>query len=278
MRNLLLPLVPAALLLIVAPAAATDVKVDLLSVTEVRHADLVNQDEEDAGMSFSQYEPGLKLKLELVGAAAGTATHYGKIELKTAEDDRGDALKLQASRFMRDPSKGFVQIDRSHMFFGREEESKGKLEVELNLELPQRSARELALIKGTVTLRTVSQADVLIDKVRSKEGQEIDHQLFKAAGITLKVVRPSGTQAAHAARSLTVEVQGKVDAVLELELLDAAGKDLGGGSFSFGTDTSRTFQLRSDAAMPADAKLKVSVATGWKDVGVPFQFKDIELP
>ena len=66
----------AAVLFLVAPVFAQDVTVRALSITEVRHADLSGKTPDPFMASMNQ--PGLRVRLELTGKAAGRATHFGE--------------------------------------------------------------------------------------------------------------------------------------------------------------------------------------------------------
>jgi hypothetical protein len=267
-------------LCVVGSAWADEVKVQPVSISESRQLKLKTEEKKDAGFSFSTNEPELTLQIELVGPAAGAATHWGKLKIKTARVDHGDALELRPAGY-HDPSEDFVQIDRNMMFFGQDTPSADQLLLDLKFNCPPRAATKLSLLEGQLALRVGKRKTVLVDGLRAKEGQAVEDQILKAAGVSLRLTKPAseGFMAPdEPTKSITFKLAGVLDAVLEVDVVDAGGKSIKAGHMSSGSDTEMSYVVQSEDTLPADAKLKLTVITDRRDVEVPFRLENIPLP
>ncbi len=207
--------------------ASDDVSVALYKITEVRETKLIKDDGESMTFSFSGAKPGLTLTLELSGTVAASASHYGHIKLDSAKDDQGTAVELRTGGFsMNDPVKEFVRIDRSQMFFGRDEEArKDRLEIEIPLELPARKAERLAVVEGTLKLRGGETKDVLLANVRGKPGTVLENKLLEESGLKVRIAKAGdGMQPDDPAKAVSIDVKGKLGALLKVELVRRGGR------------------------------------------------------
>ena len=133
--------------------------------------------------------PHLAVTLDIAGRPAAQAIKYGHLKITKAEDDQGKSLKaITVSDLARDPAEGFIEIDRHAMFFWEQDKPTDKLRIELNLENAGRSAKVLKTLEGTFKLRIAAERkEVVIDAILTKQGQAIEHEALKAAGLTLTV-------------------------------------------------------------------------------------------
>ncbi|MBU0639867.1 MAG: hypothetical protein KKB50_13445 [Planctomycetes bacterium] len=285
--TLIIPIAIASALL-AGPGQAADsagVDVRLLSITEVRHVVLEKPAQGEEAISFTfgdSPEPGLVLELELIGVVAGQATHYGHVTVKSAEDDTGHKLNPLKPRFsMNDAGSTFLKIDREHMYFGQGQVPQDRIKFDVKLELPNRAAKKLAMAAGSVKLRTGKRQDVLIAGPRQKIGTPLKDKALAAAGLKVEIVepQPDGFLAPQdLSKAVVFRVSGKLETLLDASVVDAQGKELSSGSMSSTAGDAKTYVLEADESLPDDARLKLVVLLGQKDVEVPFKLADVPLP
>ncbi len=253
-------------------APADDVQVRLIELTEVRQVTYDQPQNDQQVVVTSNCVPGLTLEIELVGAPAGTATEYGLLKLDRAVDDQGRALRFRSAGFVNDPREDFEPINREMMFFGRKEEGRDKLLLNLNLELPPRDAKQIRELTGQLTLRTVTTQAVLIDNVRNMTGQAVTNDRLKTAGVTVTVLD------SHNPNSIKIEVRGQTEAIAGVSLVDNKGTRLNESSWSMGSGDRVVHELHGGKTLPATTKLQLDLVTNRNDVPVRFSFQNLDLP
>ena len=164
------------------------------------------------------------------------------------------------------------------MFFWQRDKPTDKLRIELNLENAGRSAKVLKTLEGTFKLRIAAERkEVVIDAVLSKQGQEIENEVLKAAGlkVTIASVDPK-------TKRITLETTGAQDSLLNMTLESADGKAIDAAQFSTPTPESDGAKMSRGlnpwAAVPPDARLRLTIGTGLSSVDVPFSFTGVALP
>ena len=255
-------------------ALAADVVVKVMEVTEIRQEKLIKPDD-DMFMS-GQCEPGLTLKLELSGAAAGQATHWGMVSLKEATDDSGKKLTVRTDTF-DNLTEEYSEINREMMFFGREEAGKDKLELELPLTLPARKAGALKAVTGELKLRVGKPAEVLVKDPQSLAGKELDDATLAKADLKIKVLGKDqfGTDAGSA---VFLQVGGTRDALLDCALLDGSGEELMVGVMTMGGTNHDSVTIDASDKLPKGVVLRLTVAEGLTEQSVKLELRDVPLP
>ncbi len=261
---------------------ATDGKtsVTLVEIREVRVKNLgPSQAKPRVGIRDPARVPHLAVTIEITGPHAAQAIKYGHIKIAKAEDDQGKSLKLlTVSDLARDPAEGYVEIDRHAMFFWERDEPKDKLRIELNLDNAGRSAKTLKTLEGTLKLRIAAERkEVVIDTILSKQGQEIENEVLKAAGLKVTIASVDSKT-----KSITLETTGVQDSLLNMTLETADGKVIDAAQYSTPTPESDGAKMSRGldpwAAVPPDARLRLTIGTGLRSVDVPFSFTDVALP
>lgn len=142
---------------------------------------------------------------------------------------------------------------------------------------PARSARKLTAVKGSVEF-TVSEWKTLsvpAAKLEQMAGKEIEDAQLKKLGLKLTVdsvkLKPRP--------SMRFKVTGdrkKLDMVLRVSLKDGKGKILT-LAIPYGYSSKQVY-MSSFRPLPANAVVEFDVETSRKEITVPFEFSDIELP
>ncbi len=294
MLTLLLTIASLNTLAPIAPVAPTagdgpdGVDVRVLSISENRFKDMKPKSSDDSGMqvfsSWGMDQNMLTISLELRGPSVAAATHFGKVALKSAGFD-GDAPMTLAKDFkvgFTDPRTEFVQIDRESMNFGRPDASADQITVDLQFDLPPRKATRIETLAGVIELRTGEARELTIDGVLAKAGKTIEDGALKAAGIAVAVADPKQKQAGffmsgEPGKSVTLNVTGNADALLDVELIDDKGEPLYASKMT-STGDATIIVLEDDADLPPTTRLRLKVAVNQKSVPVAFELKGIELP
>ena len=259
-----------------APAATTTraagVKVIPVAVSETRYKWLA------AGRKKSDYTE-LKITVHVVGEAAAKAVRFGHVKITDAVDGKGNGLLAAAKeQHPRDYESGFVTIADS-----RRGQAKNGFQADLvHLRPAARPAAKIARVSGSLKLITGGKvAEVTIPNARSLIGIQVNHPALRAAGVTLKIVKP-GTSVIpweDPAKTISFQIEGNVDAALSASMVDASGKAVScNSSVRTGGGAIRQQSLTAEKQLPEKAGLKLEVLSGAKVVTVPFELKDVPLP
>lgn len=276
----------AVVIFIASYAYASDIAV---SVSEVR-------DSRTTGQFFA----GLELKLKVMGDSLADARGL-KINVKKAVDDTGrDLLKKDD--------------DRRAEFVKPDENSAGQAEMEVKLKNPSRKASTIKELSGELTIYSPGKdpnSVATLDSFMGQAGLKIKNSALKAAkvevGIMTKkqfdefkeeqkkeakakegaMVKEFGEAMAKAfgalfegfmeigENSVILNISDPDSKVVDLEFLDAAGASLRSGS-SMRTGDIRVFEF--EKPMPADARLKIFLATSKAMSKTSFKVSGIALP
>jgi hypothetical protein len=249
-------------------AAAAGPTVTAREIFDVRHVRL-GAKPDSAGPRFSMERPGMRLVVELRGEDVAHASHYGMLELEAAADDKGGTLKLNEDALgFHDLRKEFVEIDRSQMFLGEDNPPKDAIRVEIPFESPARAASAVS-VRGKLQLRRVETVDVLVPATPG----EVKHEQLEKLGVKLTIVKPEEDN------GFAYEAEGKLDALLDAQLVDAQGKPLEtNGSMSMGGGESLHREIMLGKPLPAGAKVKLVLVVKSANVPVPLDLKDVKLP
>ncbi len=246
------------------------VETKVIKVTEVRQAEPNKPKGEASMMSIGgACSPGLKIKLELSGPAAGKATHYGLLKLADGSDDRGTKILLTGGGY-EDPTEGFVAIDREQMFFFLDKPPTDTIWIELGVTLPARDAKVVNL-KGEMKLKISDRKTVTVADVAGKTGPIVD-KLLDEAGFKCEIITAEG-------ESLKFKLTGKPDRLLEFKVFNAAGESISQGhsSSGFGGAT-KTYDVMLGEPLGNGTKLELIVAVGEEIVDVPIEIRKLALP
>lgn len=255
----------AVLLSLPATARADEaIKVSPFAVSESREATM-HELARDASSS-------LTLTLLLEGEAIKSVTHLGAVDVTAATDDQGRSLKGTSRGF----SARFGKIEREHMWFFMDEKPQDKIKVDVRLEAPQRSAKALKRVAGSIKLRKVETTDVLVGDLASQVGKQVENATLKKLGVTLTVEK---FQPQNRGELLKFKLTDPKELVVEYDLIDADGEQINRSAGAFGFGDSKTVTLGAGSKpAPANARLKLIVTTKEQEISVPFEVKDVKLP
>lgn len=268
----------------------TPVSVEVLSIHEARYVDLMpkGKDKDESGFSFSSFgmdnENALTVTVELSGPSLSAATHFGKVSVSAATDDQGKKLSLHENfkAGLSDLRSEFAQLDRDMMYFGYQDKPTDRIKVELKLNPPARAAKKIIALSGTIMVRAGEPQDIIIDRITSKMGKQLNHAALSRAGLTVTVIDPKKASGffstGEAGKSITLQVAGESESLLELNLIDAAGENLNAGTMWSSAGSTTQYTLMVDETLPASAKLQLRVSVNNREIVVPFAFKDLILP
>ena len=256
--------------------ASSALSVQIVQIHEVRHKDFrKSPPKPQIGSVNPDAQEILAVTIELAGAASARAEKYGFVQITKVEDDQGKALKPREGFGMNtNPHDRLVDVDRESMFFWEKTKPNDKLRVTLYFDVPARSSKALKTLTGKLKLFVIKERkEVIVADILSMQGKTIENDLLKSAGLIIKV-----TKVEDNSKAVTFETSGNQDSLLELALVDAAGKGINVATMTMtlGGKTSRT--LQPVETVPVDARLKLTIGLGQETVEVPFSFTDIPLP
>ena len=256
--------------------ANTAPSVQIVEIREVRHKDLrKTPPKSQLGGAYRGDQERLAVTIEITGDAAAQAEKFGFVQITKAEDDQGRAIKpREGFGTNTNPHDRLVDVDRDAMFFWEETKPKDKLRVTLHFDAPARSSKALKTLTGKLKLFVIKdRKEVIVADILSMQGKTIENELLKSAGLNIKVEKVD-----QKTKAVTFETTGNQDNLLELALIDAAGKEINVTliTMTLGDKTSRS--LQPAGSVPADARLKLTLGFGQETVEVPFSFTDIPLP
>jgi hypothetical protein len=249
--------------------AVSSVSVSPYSVRETRELQL----EKDASSQFSG--PGsLAVTLLIEGKPVQSATHWGGVEITKAEDDQGDSLK-RSQNSGANALRSFNKIDRDQMFFFEDVKPKNKIKVNIQLALPKRSSKTLAVLKGTLKLRLVQTKNVFVRRLARRVGKKVKSKTITSLGLTVKILAYNPKNPDQYIKFQVTDPKGIVE---DSTLVDSSGKKLSHSRTSSGFNNVSTIELGGTKPLPPKARLQFSIRSGQKEVEVPFALKNVPLP
>jgi hypothetical protein len=213
--------------------------------------------------------PALIVGIEFLGKPAAEASAYGFLKITKATDGQGNSLRLKKSQFsMDDPAKEFVKIDRSDEFFSKH--PKGGVRVPVKFEQPTPVPKKLAIVEGSVKLRTGGQHETVTVTGLSTRPKPVKHEGLPDDTI-MEVLLKEGNQ-------VTLRVKGNDDVVVKVDLTDTKGRSLANGtSWTRGGNLS-TFNVHLENEPPKDAQFKVALHLNAVEIEVPISLKNLKVP
>jgi len=251
---------------IAVPSSAA-VKVQPSEVKETRVQTLIKKEN-----VFSSDVSRLQLTLHIDGDDIKAATKWGKVKLTEAVDDAGTDLKPKKDSMSFGPSDDDLEdINR----FGMGDEKKSDaFDATINLALPARKATAIKSLKGEFqVLAGGEQKVVTLTKLKSMQGKPLADPTLKAAGVVGTVTKPTGDDPA-----LAIDYTGGTDAIKEVEILDAEGKNISNGRFSSGFGGKQSVNYMLNKPLDDTMTMKIHLVVGQKTVTVPLELKDVKLP
>lgn len=265
-----------ALLAIMASAtlvrAADDsgITVAVKRIYETRAVDVIKT----PGSSPARNSMGIHLRFS--GKPIESATRLGMLKITSLKDDQGKTLRGVYA--ISAPATRMNKLNRPRPIGKRPAPPRNRYDLNINMLAPPRSSTKIAELTGEITFRiskTVS-VSLPVSQLTGLVGKEIDDAGLKKLGLTATVERYTSK---GSSTSLRLKIAGeKRDKFLEARFVDANGKLVDTGSYSFSSSRGTTSTTSSFRALPADAKLKIVVETDYKDVKVKIDLKDIALP
>lgn len=213
--------------------------------------------------------PGLTVLLRISGPAIKNARLAEPPKITEAKDDTGADLMPPKDDEIRDGGHFMMGI-------GEHDEAKDVVAVSVRLKLPARKATRIATLTGQVTLNSGGEEKVVNTAgLAQLVNKDIESADLKAAGVTIRVLPAED----KTGKSLKLRIGGSTQAIMSVDVLDAAGESLVQGTGT-STDEKGVTETTYDLSGPMDAKttLKVTVLIGQKKVVAPFTLKDVDLP
>jgi len=215
--------------------------------------------------------------IKLSGKPVAEASAYGFVQLKSARDDKGKALKE-----VKDSSGMMAMTYEAEGFQSRKAGSTE--EITLVLQRPSPGATSLAVLQGSLKLMTGGRCEkIYIDGIAGKKpGDVLQHPTLKAAGATARLAEPFGDHE-EGATAVSVAVSGPVR---EIDLVDSGGSPvafetgvslIGAGMSEIGLEE-KGVAFSSSRALPSDTRLELEVFLDQKPLTVPFEFENVPLP
>lgn len=226
------------------------------------------------GPDGKQEPQALELVIEAKGEAAANALSFGVLKLKKCKTDKADLKPKKEEFSFRDITKKFIKVRRSDNDFFNEHPKDG-VRVKLKFNHPKQTIAKFTVVKGKFKIKTGGQRKTVeIDDVRQKLDRNLPNPKLKALGVKAKPTLANG--------SLGITLQGELDAVINVRLLDdegnapegLVGTSTGGGGGLFSYD----FQFEDDDSIPEKLTLKIDLVEGLEELTIPFNLQDVEIP
>jgi hypothetical protein len=252
-----------------APAGSSRTEVKLIRIQESRVRDLVKP----SGKELSP-KSTLTLVLELEGDTVRAASHWGKLEITQAIDDRGTSLvpdAAVASSF--GTGDRFEELNRNMMWFFEDVKPQDRIRLDIPLAVPPREAKRLEKLEGSLHLAVTEYQDVLVTKPAALVGKKIENAALKAAGaqITLVEFKQQGPVYARLKGIKGVRL-------VAVHIVDSKGKRIDNGGGSSSSDDVWEAEISGDDPLPPDSRLKFVLVKERKEIPVPFKFAAVPLP
>jgi hypothetical protein len=243
------------------------VKVESSEVKETRVEKLIKKEN-----VFSSDVSRLQVTLHIDGDDIKGATKWGKLKLTEAVDDVGTDLKPKKDAMSFGPG-GDDMEDINRFGIGGEKKSDA-FDATITLALPARKATAIKSLKGEfVVLAGGEEKIVTLTKLKSMQGKPLDDPTLKAAGVVGTVTKPAGDDPA-----LAIDYTAGLDAMKEVEVLDADGKNISNGRFSSGFGGKQSVSYMLSKPLDDTMTMKIHLVVGQKAVKVPVELKDVKLP
>ncbi|MCG3180321.1 MAG: hypothetical protein BIFFINMI_02680 [Phycisphaerae bacterium] len=209
-------------------------------------------------------QTGMTAELLVQTPSTAQPIEYFEVKLDRAQDDAGHEL-VQAR------SAGFFGTQRS--LLGPRERADHAFTAELPaMACPADGARRLGTLSGSLKVRLAGDIrQVRIAGAIGRRGQTLKPS--QLSGVELTIARDT------APNVLTVTAAGKVDALVNVQVANAAGQIVNLESTAYGRQgNTLTWTLTASAPLAADTQLLLDTADRTWEVQAPFAFHAIELP
>jgi hypothetical protein len=249
-------------LLVVPLAQAEGIAVRPVALQELRTRKLDPQ-QKNVGLE------SIWVRTEVAGEPIKHAIKSGNLKVTVARDDAGnDLIGTTGSAQTVQPA---LRPTTS------QERTAGRLDFEIKMKAPARGSRSLT-VKGSIDLLVVAERAAVDLKLKAGVEGDLKHADLEAAGIRLRATKTDAVKGGEKMVGLVIE--GKDEHLLDVEMLDAAGKALRAGSpLALKTrpaDKTRYYPFPDK--LPAEYTLRVTVARTSRTLTVPFELTGIELP
>ncbi|MBN2290847.1 MAG: hypothetical protein JXM70_00390 [Pirellulales bacterium] len=228
--------------------------------------------------------PPLVVEVSIVGKQAAEATSYGRLKVSKATSADGVDMKLKQLMGYgpwNDPVKGYVKIDRKDIHFN--EHPKDGVRIVLGFEHPKGNVTKTGWIEGSVELLTGGDRKIVeVRNLVSQFKKTVVDASLKAACVEIKPTcreNDEDTTPLHRegeqGKIISVQVTGKRENILELDLIDKSGKPINTTKMRFqeiGGPAIHSFMVPS-----ADVGLRITVVIGSKTVVVPFVVSGVKI-
>lgn len=264
--------------------AADPVDVKAVLVGETRSADLPALDKkmrellDKAAVPFDSLG-GLTVRLQLTGKPIEGAFAMGKVKLIAGKLDKNRPLKPLKSKIQSSAFDVLGPVGRPLRLEGFPDPPKGEGQAYLQLmfESPPRDAATIVALEGTIMLVGGKRENLKFPI--AKASGKLSDKTLTAAGLTVTVVKPPEAAGVEPEQAVTFEIDGDLDKVLEVVLVDAKGENLHAAFQQFAMpDKKKIFVLDLGEKIPADAALALEVVPQPESQDIPFKLSNIKLP
>jgi hypothetical protein len=228
-------------------------------------------------------DKGIELTLHIDGPDVQGARKIGNLTVTKAVDDVGTDLNKQDEATMS--SDSFQEIQEP-MSFGDDDKKPKPTGFDLDVNLPQPSARNAKMIKqvsGSVQVLVGGEKKIVkVQKLKSSLGKAVDDPVLKSAGVTIKLLDPGSaglaTMMGEKDKTVPAEISGNMDLIAKVRIVDAADEDHSQMSMKSGEEGKSTVMYFLDKSLDDDLTLEIELWPGQKTVTIPIELKDVKLP
>jgi hypothetical protein len=209
------------------------------------------------------------VRTELVGDLIKQSVKSGNLKVVEARDDQGIDLigTMGSAQTLQPAMKALLAAERAS----------GRIDFEIKMKAPGRGAKSLS-VKGSIDLLVVGERVNVDVVVKSGSEVELKHAELEAAGLKLKTAKTDAVK--NGEKMVGLIVEGNEFNLLDVELVDGAGKAVRAGAplvLPAKSQVKARFYTFPDK-VPSEYTLRAVVAKGSRTVTVPFDFAKLELP
>ncbi len=228
--------------------------------------------------ALEPYPPELRLILELSGWPARHAALIGHVAIGELIDNTGTALcplplppnKLSPMRDWIPVSAGQASgITEGSLYGDYEDSSNGRIASVIRLGKTSENSLRIESVRGTIKLALPGNVETIVSEEIVERTADLRSEFLEDHETTVRVRRPDkGT--------VVVEATGETGNIVGISPRLPPGVN-----FTMARSNSRKsaiFQFELSEAVNSGIFLELRVATEWRELTVPFEFKDLQIP
>ena len=218
----------------------------------------------------------LEVQITASGTPAKNATHIGMFDLRKLTDQEGGDIKQKKPRFqLSDIAKEFEKVERpeNEMF---EKHPKNGVQVKCVIETEEVVPTQISELVGSFKIQTGGKkTEIKIANISSFVGKPVVNEQASKFGFELSVELEDDKNSAGG-KYLTVRVDGKVDDLMDVKVVNAKGKKPENQTGWSHSGSIHGFFF--DGAITPDVALVLVAVTDRTEVEIPFEFKSLRIP